>query len=83
MKEQTLPTENFLLENNFIKTNGKFGEYFYHERYQLFRCWFYEGNLKIGKKDDSIDMTICIATIYNEKDFSDLFRILTSETLIK
>jgi len=78
-----LTSESFLLVNGFIKTNGQFGEYFLHEKYELFRCWFYNEKLQIGKKDSEKDICVWITTIDNKKDFVDLFRILTKQKLNK
>ena len=76
-------SEVFLFANGFIKTKGQFGEYFLHEKYQLFRCWFHNVELQIGKKDIEKDICIWIATIDNKKDFADLFRILTKQTILE
>lgn len=78
-----LLSEVFLLANGFIKTKGQFGEYFLHEKYQLFRCWFYNGELQIGKKDVEKDICVWIATIDNKTDFVNLFRILTKQTILE
>jgi len=75
--------EQFLFANGFIKTKGKFGEYFLHEKYQLFRCWFHNGELQVGKKDAEKDICIWIATLDNRNDFTELFRILTKQTILK
>lgn len=85
-KEQSNSTkpvlsEGFLLTNGFIKTKGKFGEYFLHEKYQLFRCWFHNGELQVGKKDVEKDVCIWIATLDDRNDFKELFRILTKDTI--
>lgn len=73
--------ESFLLTNGFIKAEGKFGEYFQHEKYQLFRCWFYDGKLQVGKKDVEKDICVWIASLENKNDFTELFRILTKSNI--
>jgi hypothetical protein len=76
-----LINEYFLLTNGFIKTKGQFGEYYYHHEYQLFRCWFHNEELQIGKKDIEKDICLWIATLDDRNDFKELFRILTKENI--
>jgi len=71
----------FLLNSGFVKANGKFGEYFKHQKHELFRCWFFEGKLQIGKKDIEKDCTFWFAEIENEFDFNILFKIVCKESI--
>ncbi|SFH81481.1 hypothetical protein [Halpernia frigidisoli] len=74
--------ENYLFINNFTKKTGRFGNYYQHEDSALFRCWFLNGNLQVGKKSGVDGECFWVAAIQNEIDFKNIYRIITSKELL-
>ena len=78
-------TEEILFTLNFIKCNGKYGEYFKHNICTLFRIWFFDGEFKeiweVGKKDESLDTTTLIASLKYVHQLQNLYFSLTNEEL--
>lgn len=79
--KNTILMEEFLKNEGFFKELGKFGEYYKHPKYSLFRCWFYDNKLQIGKKDVEKNCTFWFAEINNIFDFSVIFKIVCREEL--
>lgn len=65
-----------LYSTEFIKKEGKYGDYFEHYKHSLLRVWITNGKVQVGKKDTETNKTIHIAEVESFSEFFGLLRIL-------
>ena len=75
-------TKDIISSFNFIYCKGKYGEYYKHELFELFRIWAYEDYYVIGRKDNEKDETYYITNTKYAHKLQNVFYDLTGEELL-